>query len=86
MIDFSHGRKYIIGLIHLPALPGTPFYSGDGMAPILQKAVEVQPEDTAKELQLRVMQEAEWKILPQAIDLIANGRIAVEDGRVVQKH
>ena len=53
---------------------------------ILQKAVEVQPEDTAKELQLRVMQEAEWKILPQAIDLIANGRIAVEDGRVVQKH
>ena len=40
MIDFSHGRKYIIGLIHLPALPGTPFYSGDGMAPILQKAGE----------------------------------------------
>ena len=49
---------------------------------ILQKAVEVKQEDTPKELQLRVMQEAEWVILPQAIDLIANGRISVEDGHV----
>lgn len=52
---------------------------------ILQKAVEVQPQDTPKELQLRVMQEAEWKILPQAIDLIANGKIGIADGRVIQK-
>lgn len=50
---------------------------------ILQKAVEVRPEDTAKELQLRVMEEAEWKILPRAIDLIANDRVKVVDGRVV---
>lgn len=50
---------------------------------ILQKAVEVQPEDTPASLQLRVMQEAEWKILPRAIDLIANGRIEVRDGRTV---
>lgn len=49
---------------------------------ILQKAVEVKPEDTPKDLQLRVMQEAEWKILPQAIDLIANGKVRVTDGRV----
>ena len=48
---------------------------------ILQKAVEVQPEDTPASLQLRVMQEAEWKILPRAIDLIANGRVEVRDGR-----
>lgn len=50
---------------------------------LLQKAVEVRQGDTAKELQLRVMQEAEWKILPKAIDLIANGKVSVVDGRVV---
>ena len=49
---------------------------------ILQKAVEVHQGDTPKELQLRVMQEAEWVILPKAIDLIANGKVSVEDGRV----
>lgn len=49
---------------------------------ILQKAVEVQQGDTPEKLQLRVMQEAEWVILPKAIDLIANGRISVENGRV----
>lgn len=49
---------------------------------LLQKAVEVKQGDTAKELQLRVMQEAEWVILPKAIDLIANGRVTVADGQV----
>lgn len=49
---------------------------------ILQKAVEVEQGDTPKELQLRVMEQAEWKILPKAIDLIANGKVRVEDGRV----
>lgn len=48
---------------------------------ILQKAVEVWPGDTAKILQRRVMEQAEWKILPQAIDLIAHGRVSVVDGR-----
>lgn len=48
---------------------------------ILQKAVEVWPGDTAKILQRRVMEQAEWKILPQAIDLIAHGRVSVADGR-----
>ena len=42
---------------------------------ILQKAVEVQPDDTTEVLQKRVMEQAEWVILPQAIDMIANGRI-----------
>lgn len=41
---------------------------------ILQKAVEVLPGDTPEILQRRVMEEAEWKILPEAIDMIANGR------------
>lgn len=50
---------------------------------ILQKAVEVEQGDTPKELQLRVMEQAEWKILPQAIDLIANGRVKVEEGRTM---
>lgn len=42
---------------------------------ILQKAVEVLPEDTPKSLQQRVMEQAEWKILPQAINMIANGEL-----------
>lgn len=49
---------------------------------ILQKAVEVEEEDTPKILQQRVMEQAEWKILPQAIDLIANGKVKVTEGRV----
>ena len=51
---------------------------------ILQKAVAVRDDDTPKSLQLRVMEEAEWEILPAAIDLIANGKIQVENGRVVR--
>ncbi|MFI3207572.1 MAG: phosphoribosylglycinamide formyltransferase [Eubacteriales bacterium] len=50
---------------------------------ILQKAVEVQQGDDAKSLQLRVMEEAEWKILPQAIDAIANEKVQVLDGKVI---
>lgn len=42
---------------------------------ILQKAVEVEEGDTPKTLQRRVMEQAEWIILPRAIDMIANGKI-----------
>lgn len=49
---------------------------------ILQKAVEVEPDDTPEILQKRVMEQAEWEILPRAIDLIANGRVTVRDGKV----
>ena len=48
---------------------------------ILQKAVEVEEGDRPEVLQRRVMEQAEWKILPKAIDLIANGKVKVEDGR-----
>lgn len=48
---------------------------------LLQKAVYVQQGDTAEVLQKRVMVEAEWEILPQAIDAIANGRVIIEDGK-----
>ena len=41
---------------------------------LLQKAVEVLPGDTPEILQRRVMEQAEWVLLPQAIDMIANGR------------
>lgn len=47
---------------------------------ILQQAVEVQNTDTPEVLQRRVMEQAEWKILPKAIDLIANGKVTVTDG------
>lgn len=50
---------------------------------ILQKAVEVKQGDTPKVLQQRVMEEAEWQIMPQAINLIANGKVNVQDGRVI---
>ena len=50
---------------------------------ILQKAVEVQQGDTPEILQKRVMEQAEWIIMPKAIDLIANGKVTVEDGHVV---
>ena len=52
---------------------------------ILQKAVEVEPGDTPEVLQRRVMQQAEWKILPRAIDLIANGKVSVVEGITVIK-
>lgn len=49
---------------------------------ILQKAVSVEEGDTPEILQRRVMEQAEWKILPQAIDLIANGKVQIVDGKV----
>ena len=49
---------------------------------ILQKAVEVEQGDTPEVLQRRVMEQAEWRILPRAIDLIANGKVKVEGHRV----
>ena len=49
---------------------------------ILQKAVEVEQDDTPEILQRRVMEQAEWIIMTKAIDLIANGRVSVVDGRV----
>ena len=52
---------------------------------ILQKAVEVEDDDTPEILQKRVMEQAEWVIMPRAIDLIANDRLVIADGVVKQK-
>lgn len=49
---------------------------------ILQQAVEVLDDDTPETLQRRVMEQAEWIIMPRAIDLIARNRIEVIDGKV----
>lgn len=59
---------------------------GTDTGPIIdQKAVYVKEDDTPEVLQRRIMEQAEWVIMPKAIDDIANGRIAVEDGKVIRK-
>lgn len=63
----------------------TVHFVNEGMdeGPIIaQKAVTVEEDDTPQILQQRVMEQAEWILLPAAIDDIANGRIKVADGRV----
>lgn len=55
----------------------------DGGPIILQKAVDIKPEDTPETLQRRIMEECEWKLLPQAVSLFCQGRLKVE-GRSVR--
>ena len=50
---------------------------------IFQKAVAIENDDTPEVLQRRVMEQAEWIILPKAIDAIANGKVAIVDGHAV---
>jgi phosphoribosylglycinamide formyltransferase-1 len=52
---------------------------------VLQKAVEVKQDDTPEILQKRIMEEAEWKILPEAVKLFCDGRITVRDQKVYIK-
>ena len=54
----------------------------DGGPIILQKAVDVKEGDTPEVLQRRVMEEAEWILLPQAVSLFCQGKLSVEDGVV----
>ena len=54
----------------------------DGGPIILQKAVYIEDGDTPETLQKRVMEEAEWKIFPEAVKLISENRLEVADGRV----
>ncbi len=54
----------------------------DGGPIILQKAVDVREGDTPETLQKRVMEEAEWILLPQAVSLFCEGRLSVKDGVV----
>ena len=52
---------------------------------VLQKAVEVREDDTPETLQRRIMEEAEWKLLPRAVRLFCNGQITVENNKVYIK-
>lgn len=54
----------------------------DGGPIILQKAVPVEPGDTPETLQRRIMEQAEWQLLPKAVSLFCAGRLSV-DGAVV---
>lgn len=75
----ARGVKYTGATVHFVD-------NGTDTGPIiLQKTVEVREDDTTKVLQQRVMEEAEWVILPQAIHLIANQEIEVQGGKVVSK-
>ena len=55
----------------------------DGGAIILQKAVSVLDNDTPQILQARVMERAEWIILPMAVDLLCNNKITIKDGKTI---
>ena len=57
----------------------------DGGPIIAQKAVAVRENDTPETLQKRIMEEAEWKLLPEAVALFCHGRIAVEGRKVIIK-
>ena len=66
----------------------TVHFVNEGMdeGPIIaQKAVMVEDDDTPEILQRRVMEQAEWILLPQAIDDVANGRLTIVDGHVRRK-
>ena len=52
---------------------------------VLQKAVAVREDDTPETLQRRIMEEAEWKILPEAVRLFSDGRVTVENNKVYIK-
>lgn len=58
-------------------------YEYDSGPIILQKAVQVMPDDTPESLQLRVMREAEWEILPEAVRLFSEGRLEIEGRKVI---
>ena len=56
---------------------------GDGGPIIIQKAVDVLPDDTPEVLQRRIMEQCEWKIMPQAVSLFCQDKLQVE-GRIVR--
>ena len=78
------GREHAIAISMKKSPRVEKLYCVPGNAGIAQKAVCVEDGDTAEVLQRRVMEQAEWLLLPQAIDDIANGRISVIENRVIK--
>lgn len=73
----ARGVKYTGATVHFVD-------AGTDTGPIIiQKPVEVRNGDTPEILQRRVMEQAEWVIMPKAVDMIANGRVHVENGHTV---
>lgn len=75
----SYGVKLTGATVHLVS------EEVDGGVILLQKAVEVMHNDTPEVLQRRVMEEAEWKILPRAVELFASDRIQVKGRMAIIK-
>ena len=76
--ELNIGLVVLAGFLHI--LTGE--MGADGGPIVLQKAVEILEGDTPEVLQRRVMEQAEWHILPQAVSLFCEGRLCVE-GRIV---
>ena len=57
----------------------------DGGKIIMQKAVEINDDDTPETLQRRIMEQAEWKLLPKAVQLLCDEKITVLDGKTYIK-
>ena len=53
----------------------------DGGPIVMQRAVYIEENDTPEVLQKRVMEQAEWKILPESVELMCSGKIKIENGR-----
>ena len=77
----SAGETYIYP--EYDSIRGLVQETGRSYQEIYQKAVDILPGDTPEVLQKRVMEQAEWKIMPQAINDIANGKIKVVDNKVI---
>ena len=74
--DYATSEEFDTALLSVKVTGATVHFVNevcDGGPILLQKAVEVQPGDTPEVLQKRVMVEAEWKLLPQAIAMVCNG-------------
>ena len=88
MIKAYRNRMINIHPSLIPSFCGTGYYGlhvdeGTDTGPIImQKPVEVRPDDTPEVLQRRIMEQAEWQIMPKVIDLIAHDKVHVKDGRV----
>ena len=82
MIKSYRNRMINIHPSLIPSFCGTGYYGLHVHEAALKRGVEVRPDDTPEVLQRRIMEQAEWQIMPKVIDLIAHDKVHVKDGRV----